>query len=118
MSYAVWLNNVIIAEPSKIDIGIHRISRAERSSSGRMSMDIIAIKRALSLEYSLIAGPSLEAILSNLESRTFHTLRYPDPQGTERTVTVYTGDISLGGWYTSATGVRHWQSVKIGLIEQ
>ena len=113
----IWLNGVQIAEPSKLDIGVHRISRAERTSSGKMVMDIIAIKRAITLEYELIAGPAQEAILNNLESKTFHTLRYPDPQGGEKTITVYTGDITESAWYTVG-GVRYWQGVRIGLIEQ
>ena len=113
----IWLNGVQIADPSKLDIGVHRISRAQRTGSGKMTMEIIAIKRSLSLEYELIAGPALEAIMNNLESRVFHTLRYPDPQGTEKTITVYVGDISESAWYTVG-GVRQWQGVKIGLIEQ
>ena len=113
----VWLNGVLIAEPSKIDIGIHRISRAERAASGRMSMEIVAIKRALSLEYELIAGSSLNTIITALEAATFHTLRYPDAQGVERTITVYTGDIAMSVWYISG-GVRQYKGVKIGLIEQ
>jgi len=113
----VWLNGVRIADPSKLDIGIHRISRAERTSSGRMTMEIVAIKRAVTLEYELISGSELEAILNNLESRVFHTLRYPDPQGGEKVITVYTGDISESAWYTVG-GVRYWQGVRIGLIEQ
>ena len=113
----IWLNGVQIADPSKLDIGVHRISRAQRTGSGKMTMEIIAIKRAITLEYEIIAGPALEAIMNNLESRVFHTLRYPDPQGTEKTITVYVGDISESAWYTVG-GVRQWQGVKIGLIEQ
>ncbi|MBT9174280.1 MAG: hypothetical protein DDT21_02693 [Syntrophomonadaceae bacterium] len=113
----IWLNAIRIADPSKLDIGIHRISKAQRTSSGRMLMEIVAIKRAITLEYELIAGPALEMILNQLESRVFHTLRYPDPQGGERTMTVYTGDITESAWYTVG-GVRQWQGVRIGLIEQ
>ena len=113
----IWLNEVKIAEPTKLDIGVHRISRAERTSSGKMVMEIIAIKRAITLEYELIAGPDLEAILNNLESKVFHTLRYPDPQGGERTITVYVGDITESAWYI-VDGKRYWQGVRIGLIEQ
>jgi hypothetical protein len=113
----IWLNGTLIAEPQKLDIGRHIISRANRSASGRMSKEIIAVKRAISIEYEIISGPALEAIINNLESRVFHILRYPDPQGTERTITVYTGDISMSAWYMVG-GVRQWQGVTINLIEQ
>ena len=113
----LWLNGVQIADPSKLDIGVHRISRAERTSSGKMVMELIAIKRAVTLEYEIISGPALEAILNNLESRVFHALRYPDPQGTEKVIQVYTGDISESAWYTVG-GVRQWQGVRLNLIEQ
>ena len=113
----VWLNGVLIAEPSKIDIGIHRISRAERAASGRMSMEIIAIKRAISLEYNIISGAELGTILTALEAAPFHTLRYPDPQGAERTITVYVGDIKESAWHIVG-GERFWTGVSINLIEQ
>lgn len=113
----IWLNGTLIAEPHKLDIGRHIISKANRSASGRMAKEIIAVKRAISIEYEIISGPALGAIIDNLGARVFHTLRYPDPQGTERTITVYTGDISMSAWYT-ADGVRQWQNVTINLIEQ
>jgi len=113
----IWLDGVQIADPTKLDIGIQRISRAERTASGRMVIDVIAIKRTVNLEYNVIDGSSLATILNALESRAFHVLRYPDSQGGERTITVHAGEISKTRWRTIA-GVQFWQGVTIGLTEQ
>ena len=113
----IWLNNTLLPEPSAIEIGVYDITRSERSSSGRMSMEFIARKRTVSIEYERIIGADLDAILTNLQSRTFHALRYPDPQGVERTITAYVGDRTMSAFYT-ISGVRWWQGVKFTMIEQ
>lgn len=113
----IWLNGVMLPEPHKLDIGIYDITKANRASSGRMAMEFIARKRTVGIEYELIVGADLNAILTNLESRVFHTLRYPDPQGVERTITAYVGDRTAGAFYT-ISGVRWWQGAKFTMIEQ
>ena len=113
----IWINGVLAPAPSSLEIGVHRISRSERTSSGRMSMEIIAIKRAISLVYNIISGTELGAVLTALEATPFHTLRYPDPQGAERTTTVYVGDIKESAWHTVG-GERFWTGVSINFIEQ
>ena len=113
----IWLNGILLPEPSGLDIGIHDITRSERSSSGRMSQEFIARKRTVSIEYERIIGTDIDAVLANLESRVFHTLRYPDPRGGERTITAYVGDRAMGAFYTIG-GARWWQGVKFTMIEQ
>lgn len=113
----IWLNGTLLPEPSGLDIGIHDITRSERSSSGRMSQEFIARKRTVRIEYERITGTDLGAILSNLESRTFHTVRYPDPQGGERTITAYVGDRAVSAFHT-ISGERWWHGVTFTMIEQ
>ena len=112
----VWLNGVLLPEPSAMPIGIHDITRASRTASGLMQMEFIARKRTVTLEYDLIQDAALSAILDNLHSRIFHTLRYPDA-GAEHTITVYHGDRPYAAFHTVA-GVRWWKDAKIQLIER
>lgn len=113
----VWLNGTLLPEPHALDLGIHDVTRAARTASGRMTMEHIARKRTVSLEYERLVGADLDAIFANLESRMFHTLRYPDPQGGERTITAYVGDRTCGAFHT-IDGIRWWKGVKFTMIEQ
>ena len=113
----IVIDGTPVAEPSDIELGVYRISRAERTSSGKMVMEVVAIKRSVTLKYEYIRESNLEQILNLLEARTFHSLQYPDPQGGTRTITVYTGDIKENTWYT-IDGTRYWRDVTIGLVEQ
>lgn len=113
----VTINGRAIADPSDIEVGQYRISKAERTAAGKMMMEIIAIKRSVTLKYNLIAETNLKVILDELESRTFHSLTYPDPQSGSKTITVYVGDIKENAWQTVG-GVRYWRDVSIGLVEQ
>lgn len=112
------INGVTIKTPNYFKVSMFRItSQSERTASGRMVMDIIAIKRRLDLRYELISQTELKKILDTLESRTFHTVVYPDPQKGENTqITAYAGDINLDAW--QKIGNRHWRNVSLALIEQ
>ena len=115
----ITINGQAIAG-STIETGIFRMSTAERTMNGRMVMDIIAIKRQHTLKWEVISAPDLKTILDILESAVFHTLDYPDPQSMtgQRTITVYTGDIKMGNFFTDRAGIRQWTDVTIGLVEQ
>lgn len=112
----VWLNGIALPAPSELRVGVFDITRAGRTASGLMQMEFIARKRTITLEYVLISNSELAAILDNLHSRVFHTLRYTDA-GMERTITVYHGDRPYAAFHTIG-GVRWWKDVQIPLIEQ
>ncbi len=112
------INGITIKTPSHFKVSMFRItSNAERTASGKMKMDIIAIKRRLDLRYELISETELKKILDALESRTFHTVVYPDPQrGENAQIVAYAGDINTDAW--QKVGNRYWRNVPIALIEQ
>lgn len=112
----VWLNGIALPAPSELRVGVFDITRASRAASGLMQMEFIARKRTVTIEYALLSAVDLAAILDNLHSRIFHTLRYVDA-GTERTITVYHGDRPYAAFHTIG-GVRWWKDVRIPLIEQ
>ena len=114
-----WLNGILLPGPSDMSVGIHDITRAARTASGLMQMEFIARKRTITIEYALISDTDLNAILTNLHSRVFHALRYPDAEG-ERTITVYHGDRNYNPYnaFYIIAGARWWENVKIPLIER
>ncbi len=115
----VTLNGIAIADPSKLELGIFRLTKASRSANGTMNMEIIAIKRQVSLQWEKIKASELKTILDLLDAATFHTLVYPDPQGTggTKTITAYVGDITESAWYMVGAE-RYWENVRVGLIER
>lgn len=112
------LNGIQIKTPTKQDIGIFRVtSNAKRTASGRMTMELIAIKRRIDLQYELISTQQLKLILDTLASKTFHTYTYPDPQkGENAEIVVYPGDINFSTW--QKLNERYWRNVSLSLIEQ
>ena len=116
----ITINGQSIATPSDMELGVFRISKAERTMTGKMVMEVIAIKRKVDLKWNFITEASLKQLLDILETATFHTLVYPDPQpiGGQRTMTVYPGDIKQGRFIVGDAGIRFWTDVTLGLIEQ
>lgn len=112
------IDGVTIKTPTELNPGVFRITKAKRTESGKMAMDVIAIKRRLDLRWEIIDDASLKQIMDLLESKVFHTITYPDPQrGEEATITAYVGDINQAIWQ-KIHGTRYWRDVNIALIEQ
>ncbi len=109
----------ITPNPDKVPLGKFIISNAQRNAKGKMLMDIIERKRQISLEWGLIGESNLRVILDLLDSAVFHTVTYPDPQGTNgvRTMSAYVGDTQMDTWHR-VQGIRYYKDVKIALIEQ
>lgn len=111
------INGITIKTPTDLKVGVFRITKSERLTSGKMAMEIIATKRRLDLRWEIITDTELQNIMNTLESRVFHTVIYPDPQkGENATITAYAGDINYDVW--QKIGNRYWRNVSISLIEQ
>jgi len=111
------INGITIKTPTELKVGVFRITKSERTASGRMIMEVIAVKRRLDMRWEIITDVELQKIMNTLESRVFHTVTYPDPQkGENATITAYAGDINYDVW--QKVGNRYWKDVSIALIEQ
>lgn len=115
----ITINGVTIASPTTLERGKFRVSRAERTASGAMQLEIVAIKHRLDLTWAKLADADYRVILDLLEAAAFHTVVYPDPQlaGGTRSIRAYVGDITDAAWHTVG-GVRWWDHVRLALIEQ
>lgn len=112
------INNTQVRTPTELKVATFRISRAERLASGLMSMEIVAVKRRLDLNYSFILETDIKLIMDLLESKVYHTVVYPDSQkGESHTITVYLGDIGQNAGQRIAN-TRYWRDVSIALIER
>lgn len=110
---------VDVAPPSEIKVGRFQLTKAQRTASGRMAMEIVAIKRRVDVTWQMIRASDLSAIVDLIEQNApFFSLTYPDPQkGETHTITVYAGDVNANAWHTVG-GERWWQDASIAFIEQ
>lgn len=113
----VTLNGVALPNPGNIEVGRFNLTKSGRTASGLMTMEIIARKQSVTITYSHLPDSDLKAILDQLESRTFHTLTYPDPQAGAATLTVYAGDVAYKP-FRKIGGAWWWKEIVIPLIER
>ena len=106
-----------VKAPSDLKVGRYDISKSERTASGKMVMEIIATKRRVDVVWKMLPDSELQKIINAITAnKPFFSLEYPDAGGT-KTMTCYSGDIITSLWHTK-NGVRYWEEVSIGFIEQ
>lgn len=112
------IDNITIKTPTELKVGVFRLSKSNRVASGKMVMEIIAIKRRLDLKWSIISDTDLQQVMGILDSGVFHTVEYVDPKsGETATITAYVGDINQTAWQKLGS-TRYWKDVALALIEQ
>ena len=108
---------VTVKTPSELKVGRFDITKSNRAASGKMMMELIATKRRVDCVWKMVSDSELQTIIDTITAnKPFFTLEYPDAGG-QMTMTCYAGDIVTSLWYTK-NGVRYWEEVSIGFIEQ
>lgn len=110
------LNDTTIKKPKDFKISKFNLTKSGRVASGKMVMDLVAKKRKFEFSYEVLSGPELDTILSIIDTDAmFFTISYVE-NGTEKSATVYVGEISHKRFRTD--GVWYWKDVSFNLIEQ
>ena len=108
---------VTVKTPSELKVGRFDITKSNRAASGKMIMELIATKRRVDCVWAMITDNELQVIIDTITAnKPFFSLEYPDA-GSSQTMTCYSGDIVTSLWHTK-NGVRYWEEVSIGFIEQ
>ena len=106
-----------VKTPTELKIGRFDLSKSGRTASGKMVMDIVATKRRVDVVWKMLTDSELQTIIDTITAnKPFFSLEYPDTGGT-KSMTCYAGDIVTSLWHTK-NGVRYWEDVSIGFIEQ
>lgn len=115
----VILNGIPLPSGAQVSVGRFRLTKAGRTASGKMVMDVIATKTKVDLSWDKLPEADLRALITALEAQVFYQLSYPDARDNtgQATITAYTGDINYSAWHR-VNGVRYWESIKVSLIEQ
>lgn len=110
------LGGVLLKNPTSFKNSKYNLTKSGRVASGKMRMDIIAVKRKFELEYAVIPGDLYDLIDSILFSgNSFFSYEYVE-NGMVKTATVYAGQ--LEGQRYRTDGCWYWKGVKFDLIEQ
>ena len=108
---------VTVKTPSELKVGRFDITKSNRAASGKMMMELIATKRRGDVVWKMLPDSDLKLIIDTITAnKPFFSLEYPDAGGA-KTMTCYAGDIVTSLWHTK-NGVRFWEEVSIGFIEQ
>ncbi len=116
MSMEITLNGTSIKQPNSFEVQKYKLTKAGRVASGKMTMEVIALKRKFLFQFEVLAGDDLKTILDILDTDTaFFTLGYKE-NGVVKSAVVYAGAISAQKFRTD--GKWYWKNVKFDLIEQ
>lgn len=113
----ITINGVELPAPSKYDIGIMDINKAERNAKGTMIIERITSKRKIQLSWKYLAKEELQQ-LYNLVKDTYFDVEYIDPQeGGIKTGTFYAGDRNVGAM-DYIDGEIRWKDIKFNIVER
>lgn len=108
---------VSVKAPTDLKIGRFDLTKSGRTASGKMVMELIATKKRVDITWKMLPDNELQKIIDTImTNKPFFSLEYPDAGGS-KTMTCYAGDIVTSLWHTK-NGVRYWEEVSIGFIEQ
>lgn len=111
------IGGVIMPTPTKLGIGVMDLSKAERSSKGKMIIERIATKKKLNISYSYLTGVDLEKILQAI-APTFYDVTYFDPvYNSFKTASFYCGDRNMD-MVSFINNVPKFENVSFDLIER
>jgi hypothetical protein len=114
----IKIAGVQVARPAEVKVGRFDLTKANRTASGRMVMEVVrAGVRRVDVVWRYVPDADLQVILDLLAAnKPFFTLEYPDAGG-QQTMVCYAGDINTTLWHTIG-GVRRWSEVSISFIER
>lgn len=116
MDKIIKINGVTLPAPTKYDVGIQNIVKGGRVTTGEMVFDIIAVKRKIELDLSMLSPEEVSQVLK-LVSSAYFNVEYQDPQDGDMTGEFYAGDRKATGLMYSQ-GKMQWKGLTFNIIER
>jgi hypothetical protein len=112
------LNSTTVKSPRALSVEIMDITGSrDTNAAGLTLIDRLATKRKLDIEWGILTGAEMSAILTAVSAATF-SVTYPDPQtGVAKTITCYV-DSRVAPMVRNTGGVALWEGLEMTLIEQ
>lgn len=116
MDKIIKVNGVTLPAPTKYDVGIMDIIKATRNTLGDMTIEVIATKRKIELDLSMLNSFEVSQVLKLVSAPPF-SVEYRDPQDNSmRTGMFYSGDRKSSG-LNFTNGKMEWKSLTFNIIE-
>ena len=111
------IGSTSVTDPAKMTVAVMDISNAERNANGLMTIDRVATKRKISLEWPALDTSKMSAIMNAVSPIFFH-VTYIDPQtGNNATKSFYVGD-RTAPVLSVVNGVTMWEGLRLDLVEK
>jgi hypothetical protein len=118
MSMQIKINGQTFRQPDNAKVATYNLTKSGRTASGKMTMDLVAKKKKLFLEYKAISGRDMDKILSLIDgAEMFFTVTYYD-NGMPYEFCGYVGEIERTRFRSDYQGGWYWKDVSFNLIEQ
>lgn len=114
----IRVNGVLIKQPKNPSLSDYNLTKSGRTASGRMTMDLVAKKKKLYLDYEVLSGAEVELIMSLINGKKmFFNVSYME-NNIAKGFRAYVGEVKrtvhrsdrIGGWY--------WTDISFNFIEQ
>lgn len=105
-----------IKKPKKFSVSSYNLTKSGRVANGNMTMELVAKKRKLFLEYPVLDSSEIEFILNLIDGdKMFFTVAYTE-NNEAKTMTAYVGEISRT--YVRDGSLWYWKDVVFNFIER
>ena len=113
----IKINGITLPALTKYDVGIQNIVKGGRVTSGDTVIDIIAIKRKIELDLTMLNSKEVSQVLK-LVAPTYFEVEYQDPEDDGiRKGTFYSGDRKATGLMYK-NGKMEWKGLTFNIIER
>lgn len=116
MDKIIKINGIALPAPTKYDVGIQNIVKGGRVTTGEMVFDIIAVKRKIELDLTMLTSDEIKQVL-NLVSSAYFEVEYQDPQEGVKIGEFYSGDRKTTG-LMYVNGRMEWKGLAFNVIER
>lgn len=116
----LYIGGIAMPAPKAEGVTIDRekiwSSNTDRTASGKMVGDLVAIKYKLKIQWPPLTMAQAK-LIDDAVSAPFFTVRFTDQSGTAQTITCYAGTPSYTQ-YSWAEGIQYVTGVTVDLVEQ
>lgn len=113
------INGTKVASPDTYEVTVSDLdSSANRSSDGTLFRDRVAVKRTITVSWTILSAQELSVLLRSVSS-VFFTVNYLDPETNSfKDGTFYTSDRTQGVAIKNRDGSYSWRGVSFSMVER
>ena len=112
------VNGAEMPSPSELRVKIFDVgSSGERTASGRLAVDRVAVKRALTLRWAALSTEEMSRLLGAVGASVFFEAEYPDPEVGSRAM-ICRCEERTAGVLRMENGAPVWKNIEMTWTER